>query len=1192
MMRALSASRDGGVAFFGAGASAEVGFPSWDRLHEMYLHEFDPGAAATRGASDIRTDIDYHANRDPTRALCFVKRELGQPVHQTPGVVRLALETQALHYFFTTNFDEVLFEAAPHNLVAVYPDYQPMNACFVYLHGRAATAQSIHEDLVFGERGYQKAYDDSAGGLIKSKLRQFSPYPVVFIGFSMTDRGVMRALEEIADAARRQRGGAESGVSESIAPLRWYVLLPAPPKSDPVRLELKRQEETRLWSAGVRVIWYQRGYENEHDALIGVLRKMKRESRRPELTSEEPGIAESMLQAEALAEVEAPTSADLNRALAMLQGPPRIAVTFFERVAGLAWFSLLRGSGALDPQPSFETANGVRSAPYWHAAHLLSRTAAIAPREVADFLSQVETDNWVAVKRAVEILDNLDGSSAARAAGPIARSAVNAMSADQFLLHSLGDTVAGLDAGGKREAALVLTQTVVDELAELRPPLRSGLVSEFVRSAAPVLAGSESGLVIAEGALMTALDREYGGAEKDQARFTRPAIERNRKNHAGDTVIDLLIDAVRDTLLETEDAAARARTVERLLGSPWPTARRIGIAHCFLRREDLSHHEPAVINHENLADRHVFHELATLLDGGTGDLTESSVGAIRDFADGLHAGSSEEEQYEYRIWARVLPDQLLPEPLPAGDDDDDEPDRHLFRDVWMSDVFSPDPPLDAATFAARASDLDASGILNLVRDPAGSGVHVSWRHDKEAMWARLAEYAKEQRLLDLLVEMTSEDVGRAGSWQAIKAMPDVAADDPDRWRVVLGWAARRIDEVTDNDDLWSIASLIDTSSSVVPLSLSEPSRNIALRILNRAGRASWFEDSSVTEDSLLGGFLNHPAGKAMRALLELARREMDEVDPSTDTRAEVPQWFRSGVLEVIERDDQALGIDAWVGLGRYYALLVSRSADAVAFVGVRLEGEESELSTSTVAFWAGYLSHPSVWPSVLESLQESYRQHAPTLQGLDTLDEHLRESFFHHIVMGALRGVGDYENILQGTLSPSYTPQAREWTASALGRELERAVAGDDEQYRSVAIDHFRRYWSAHVDEIGGSDGAALATYLQWLDELGRPPREIGHLIEASLDQSTDGFDADQVLKYLASYVEEEPEGVLTLFGRCVEWARERGAVWFPREEADVLLAGLAPRVRDNPEFALILDGLAELGVISTHDIRRYRAAG
>ncbi len=93
------------------------------------------------------------------------------------------------------------------------------------------------------------------------------------------------------------------------------------------------------------------------------------------------------------------------------------------------------------------------------------------------------------------------------------------------------------------------------------------------------------------------------------------------------------------------------------------------------------------------------------------------------------------------------------------------------------------------------------------------------------MWTLLADYAKEQRLLDPLIAMTSEDLGRSGSWRAIEAMPEIAADDPERWRDVLGWAASRLAERAATDP-WSVALLIEKSSGVVPLPVSEPAREI------------------------------------------------------------------------------------------------------------------------------------------------------------------------------------------------------------------------------------------------------------------------------------------------------------------------------------------------------------------------------
>ena len=133
----LKEANDGGVAFFGAGASADVGFPTWAVFHKQFLAHCDaePALEATDPVAALLTDVDYHTNRDQAKVLTFVKDVFAGPVAQRPPVVDLALRTQPFRYFYTTNFDEILFDAASGKEVSIYPDYRPLTAQFVYLHG-------------------------------------------------------------------------------------------------------------------------------------------------------------------------------------------------------------------------------------------------------------------------------------------------------------------------------------------------------------------------------------------------------------------------------------------------------------------------------------------------------------------------------------------------------------------------------------------------------------------------------------------------------------------------------------------------------------------------------------------------------------------------------------------------------------------------------------------------------------------------------------------------------------------------------------------------------------------------------------------------------------------------------------------------------------------------------------------------
>ena len=1139
----------------------------------------------------ILTSIDHYADTNATKALQFVKEIFVKTDVPIPPLVQLALKARCFQYFYTTNLDEILFAAARDNEIAAYPSYIPLTAKFVHLHGRAATAQSFHDDLVLGARGYDLAYNESMGAPAKNKLSQLVPYPVVFMGFSMTDRPFVWSLENIARVAnRRNVTTIDQGPLETLSKPNWYVLLRAPDSRDPGREERKLRRESTLAQAGIQIIWYQDGdTPDRHAAALEIVRRMGQESRELTVTDVEPGFAERLLDAETLASVTFPVPYEVQRATGMLKGHPRIAATFLERVDGLQWFHQLRDAGALDPKESVVTANGTQSAPYWIAVDFLRRTAAIAPSEIKEFLLTIETDNWVAIRQAFSILEALDESSAVTLGERFATWAVTAMSSDPLLLFRVARTAGQLEADGKHEAAFALVQATLIELARSGPSLSAGSAPRFSKAVVPILARSPVGLDAATRILRTALEKQYGTARQDMARYSRRTIEIHRMSLPDASMLDLAIDILRETLLATEDSSSRAHTVTTLLGSPWPTERRVGIAHCFLCRLDLSEHEAVIITPENLANPHLFHELAKLITNNVEDLSQGAILVLKEFMTGLHEKAGDAEGHDYVLWARVMPAEWLPVSRPADADDAADADEHLFRDVYVSDVFTPSAPLDKASFAERAKLMTYGDLLALVRNPAAQGVRVTWRHDTDEMWTLLAEYAKEQELLEPLLEISSEDID-GGSWHAIEAMAEVAGDSTERWKQVLAWADHMV-SVVPSDKLWSLGRLVEKSSSAAPRALSPRIRALAMRMIEKTKRSSAVE-SDLTEESLRGGFFNHPAGKATRTVFELLLREMAEQEATAGTRGEIPQWFKESVLEHMAREPLYLGIDAWIGLGRYYSLLYDRSPEALVFVVQHLETDSSDFSTSTIAFWSGHLWAPSVSSDALQQLMSVYRTHALTLQREGVIEADLRDVFFQHIVIGVLRALPGFDDILQDTLGEAFTPVARGSIASALGHGIAEASEDPGTPFHSLATEQFRQYWTEHANRFGDKDGEQLTNYLNWLREVSIQPTDIAFLVEASLVQVTNGSGAYQVFEYLDRYVEEDPAGVLRLLAACVEWYRRDGDFWPDSKEVRTILDRLAPQVPKEAMFREVIDGLAELGTLSTDDVRRYLASG
>lgn len=1194
LMHDLNEARDRGVAFFGAGVSIPAGLPTWIDFHRKLLEHFAismPSVEPISGHS-ISTDIDFIANRDHAALLSYVKEKLGRPITSVPPLLKTALSTRAFRYYYTTNVDECLITAASGKAVSSYPDYMPMDARFVYLHGRASTANSIHDDLVLGSKGYKLAYADSTGVSAKNKLRLLAPYPVVFLGFSMKDVAVVSSLAEMAHAARLRRViDSDNQVAEEFSELKWYSIEIAPNRQRPRRKEEKRERIEELRQFGVRTIWYQDGGSPDpHRAALEIVQRLRNRSRELSVSEQDGSFMESLLAAEELAAVHSPSVSQVRQAMAIVKGPHRIAAAFWDGVDGAEWFRQLRDARALDPRSSYLTPSGERRAPLWLAAGFLKRVAAEASPDVANYLLTIDTDNWAAVRAGFDVLEALDEPSGSTAAPHFAKWIIRALPIEPMLLYQVAESSRRLDSEGKPNTALALLQATLRGLADSGLAVSEGASTGFSTAVAPILGRYESSLEDLQASLQAALLQRCSSPYDDDIRYSRPAIERHRMNLRDHSAITLLIDVLRDTLLHTEHGEVRAAAVEKLIGSQWPTERRLGIAHCFLMRSDLPRHEARIITPDRLADQHLFHELAKLIVDSVADLSEASIRILREFACTLHSSRSEADRVEYQFWARVLPVDLLPEPYAHPEGVAEDVESHLFRGIYYSEGYTLSAPLDFEEFFERAAALALEELIALVRDPESAGVNVGYRHDPDEMWSLLAQYAKVQGLLDPLLKIGKQDLGDSRVWRAIEAMPEVAGSDSEQWTEILDWADGMVSEL-EPDQLWPIGRLLDGASKTVPVCVSERVRGLAMRVMESSKRST-IAESSFAEDTILGGFLNQPSGNAVQALLELLRREIVELESNVESLAGIPQWFRSALLDPLDRDPTLLGIDAWIGVGRFYGLICARAPDSVDFVARYLSSSQSESSVFAIGFWAGYLWAPVVSTEALERLREAYRRNLSAFQTEDVLESDLRDRFYSHIVIGALREVPGYDDMLLETLGSDFTAETRGSIAFALGSSVQQTGDEADERLHENAIYWFRRYWTEHVERIGGQDGARLAMYLRWLGDTRLSPSEIKHLIEPSLAQATDGFEVRCTFEYLEHYPEQEPLVVLEILDQCVGWHRLLYDFWLDSDKVRALLDRLAPMTRGNIVLRDVLDGLAELGSVSPADVRRYLGEG
>ena len=159
---------------------------------------------------------------------------------------------------------------------------------------------------------------------------------------------------------------------------------------------------------------------------------------------------------------------------------------------------------------------------------------------------------------------------------------------------------------------------------------------------------------------------------------------------------------------------------------------------------------------------------------------------------------------------------------------------------------------------------------------------------------------------------------------------------------------------------------------------------------------------------------------------------------------------------------------------------------------------------------------------------------------------------------------------------------------SALGSAVRESADEPEASANKAAVSWFRTYWSEHVARWGGEDGTCLAVYLRYLSDIRVSPAEIEELIESSLGQANDGFDVRSIILYLAHHVDGEPRLVLRLLSACGDWYLVHEDFWLDSGEVCGVLDRLVPLTSGDPTLVNLLSGLAEIGVLSTDDVRRY----
>jgi hypothetical protein len=1158
------------TAFVGAGLSASQ-LPTWEHLHAK-LQEAS-GLVPKRLFDPDFAPVDFADFRDammPEAYLQVLRDTFAGVVTHYPDHYRLLDETGGFDKLVTTNYDEFVATVAVSNnrspRIAIYPDLTDLSARYVYLHGRAYTADTP-ADLVVCEDDYGRAYGDM--GHAKNMLRVLFSRPGVFFGSSLKDPDLLALIRERARYLQLTHLDAEP-------PL--FAVIAAKPDAEGDDAFIAAAEVTtgRLERLGVRAICYR--HDQHHSQLRATMLQLRHdaEPRAIEALSLDRSKLLNRLGAKA-----SPSANDVKQVLHLIRGVPELARHFFlESATTTAWYDKLKDSviipSAIEPWLFGE--EGLRYIS-WSPAPYVERIAPQYPAAVIELMHRLSVSNNPDVQstlvRAATRLPLRDFEDVLPIIGQWMASPYRRASRVDIPLALFAGELSKAQAGYAASLAILdqlltpvntevgdLELNVVDYwLSYLKEP-RDRLTARY---SSPTYLVLKRHLITALGIVGFELDA-YSEA-------WRPAIADDERNHpVRHWILSYLLDGVRDAILAWSalDPVAAAAEIDELLHSEHALLQRIGLHVASERPKTIPLlsqpilHVPFVLNDE------FFHEVALLLNQRFADLDARSQALVHRYiqlGSPSHPLASEEQRQRYLDydrwrWLAVLPqdartveeqgwwsDLLRTRGLPS------QPFYWVQVENVERNVESPEPPPWEQCKAAWFDDGAPALISALRSNREGRWSLQSLVDEDPAGLLALAPFldARDSDLIETYVGAYSTALTTKNEtpfdWEPlVELMERVTRAEIATVRSATGYMGRFIRE-----------GLL-SEQQPIPSEHLAPVASILARII---GAFATELSAPPISDSWMGRIhqLNHDAGIAADTFMLTIWRMLRVKNPEErHLPDEISAWI-----------DMALDV-GWGGqemrhaLGQYGSIL---GWGEPGWLFNHLEavwpcGDSREAVNARRLFLHGLL-HATHWslteievllPVLSEAVRDLGRE-----EPLYFSEAGQRGPFVTYLVLGWLndcQGFG-FDGLI-GKFTKVAPDTVRAMFVRELGRHF-RMSRGQEQLDYDGTLAKRDKYWSWRIDELGhvlpvSEPSEELSTFCSWQEYPQRSLRSLEPRFVVSIDHLTDGFHAMHLLEYIAARGESEPLPALRLLHRLADHllTTHKLALWTENRELEAAL--------------------------------------
>lgn len=1227
------------TVFIGAGLSVPAGLPTWSvffkSICEMALGPGHPDCQEFDPASGPLQLNRFRAALGESSYLQVIRSLVDQPIVKVPESYLLL--RQAFGSFATTNYDNFLKNLAltrereKKPEIQIYPEIK-LGARYLYLHGHAGTARGMH-DLVVCQEDYDRAYEIATGPARQMLMPLLQQGPCVFVGSSLEDPDLVQILRQATGARHTygSLGGRFQEIYEASPP--WFALFSANPgeyvpvsRSDLLSTTATPDEMLRrgtehyvktrtavLQAFGVRAIWYHP--DRTHSNLLVLLRRLVHGRSSEARSPEEPVFLLRATELEELGSIDEPTEEQETRVVELVRAVPEYRRHFYANATSPAWLSILQGVGILPgiDEPRVDP-SGRAEITQWEAAPYILRLASTNPQMVADFICGLRTLNWHALSVLAESVTLLPSQMVPAVVPTIADWLSTPYATAGFVEYPALQLIRQQLSASDSRSALLLVRAL------LRPAQPSGggsttrlplAVTVELPPLIPALAEAspDETIELFESLLAEAVRDEIGERSSDWSAW-RAAIEQHRRNLPAQSRPDLLVDALRDSLVSlgrTQPARAAVHVL-RLLRSGISLNRRIAISVATAEPSLLPLTQDELFAGESFFDVDAFHETMVLLNRHYSRMSRrmrAKIGrllqagpTVEGAADGERRGLRD----RWRWYAlSVLPPQRLTRQqqlwLSELQAQWDSPSDPYFLVTSRSWVYS--SPTSAGALRAIA-DEGMNTLVAVLRDPA-SRFSIQEEHSPELIWETLASLIPEipEQLLGLapLIDIRDFDEGRA--WYYLNAYAQAARDGRGfSWAPLLDLCERVLGQARHRERhpqhwAWAVARFLRDgvlAATRIPDSDLGRVAGVLEPIADAFTTTLDSEPRDDTRHDLLSNQLNDPGGIACDGILRVASRCLEaSTSPISLDQSQQVTELTNQVVRLVDRavKDGWGGIEMRVAIGWHLAIIERlRPGWVKENKGTLLPFDQSVRSINARrGFWAGYLASNGVYSEFLQGLHDEYADAIRGLAGEGPASverEELQRRLVEHVIIGYLRDVPGFgSGGLVDLLGGSAPDELLAYVAQYLARSLMTATEQGDTDWSARLWSAMDEYWRWRVDALRASlepdaKSREAGSFSSWLEVAPVSATVAEDRIAFAVEHAVSGYELEDVANFLMKHLDDGIGPVSRLALILVrKWATDPEIVW-RASILDPLLRGIWKQGGDS-ERATVREAVALL---------------